>query len=680
MTRPDHIHRWPTPTYSSLAKRSESLACSLDIDVTRVHTCLERTEEGFRKDVNSQLNPMNQAESLIHEVFSSLPECDGFQVMETGDPRQLRHRIRTVEYLTGEYVPFSTLEELSDQLSRFLEFQYDIEPFLIRTGLPPRTFEESPWLFLHLGRLYDTRCTSSPYPETSLPTFEEGQSPIDVKPHPPGDPYIGPPRPRIQWQWEKPREPSQAKQLLPSCPREPYAWVKYANESVIHPSEVTHCEFDQANYLFGLKSEDAEKLQANRGAILAARKAILGEVISAIDRKKGKGLLERCLKVLCDQLEITTIHFLLCMDSFYLQRDFRESEEVNVTPKISPGGLTNLVEVVSHVETELKIGQFDDFKRSIADSSLSAISEADEPVACYLQVIVTSEADKINAALDRFNANIELAQDQRKDVCNRFSHWVRSEIQGLPTLGQPVASQGQDDAILEDNHEYLSSQSEPSEKQAPEPQASARNQFVFQKNKWTITFEGKNIVMPPLDGFLYISRLLQQPEVVVSPLELRRLITEWKTNDPRQDRMKEQIVIAKADSENRSVDDLHLVQRDAGLAMDPLGLVKARLQLPAIDERIASAVAEGRAEDAAELRDERKKLQNYIDSTTDHNGAPKSLKSTLKNASDSVRKAVDTAKKNLNDSHPQLLAHFDQYLMTGAQCRYSPPEPIDWDC
>lgn len=95
------------------------------------------------------------------EIYAEKDMVEAIGLLETVEPLTLERRIIAVEYLRDDAVPSRTLDELRAHLHEFLAFVEEIEAFLVHTGLPPRTFTSSPWLFLHLGRLYDTRRTSS---------------------------------------------------------------------------------------------------------------------------------------------------------------------------------------------------------------------------------------------------------------------------------------------------------------------------------------------------------------------------------------------------------------------------------------------------------------------------------------------------------------------------------------
>ena len=100
---------------------------------------------------------------------------------------------RVIAYLTREDTPLYALYELADRLGAFGAFLDTHRAFLTDTGLPPRPFGDSPWLYRKLGRLYDTRATGSSAPLAELfPNCPQPDPPyqwVRVSPLPPDQDY-----------------------------------------------------------------------------------------------------------------------------------------------------------------------------------------------------------------------------------------------------------------------------------------------------------------------------------------------------------------------------------------------------------------------------------------------------------------------------------------------------------
>ncbi|MBW3597809.1 MAG: hypothetical protein KY475_11105 [Planctomycetes bacterium] len=199
-----------------------------------------------------QANLPRHTVQFFNTAIAALGRDLGLELLGGADIARLERRVWTLEYLRSESTPLYSLDELLGHLCKFHRYEEEIAPFLIRTGLPPRTFHPSAWLSLHLGRLYDTRCTSSPYP------------------------------PNEQRAGNRKSEP-------------PYRWIKYPKHSVVTLREIERCEYEEADVLPGMKPYDAKRLEAERPRFLSARNAVLAELVRALAERKSERLLERCL-------------------------------------------------------------------------------------------------------------------------------------------------------------------------------------------------------------------------------------------------------------------------------------------------------------------------------------------------------------------------------------------------
>ncbi len=653
MARHDKNDGQPQRSFEALEEQSKRLADDFDIPKGRVLACLASLVAVLRADGSQHGEPTRWVADLIRDAVSTLGEDEGIRFLEQTDPLRLKRRIQAVEYLRSESVPFSSLDELRDQLRSFLEFQDEIEQFLVKTGLPPKTFDESPWLSLHLGRLYDTRCTRSPYPRRpSSPTYRQGHGPLDDSPE------------------------QVDSSTLPT--KEPYVWVKHLTESVFTLDEIKQCEQEDADFLPGLNSEDAKQLEVQRPRVWAARRAVIAEVVQACERREGEGLLERCLEILEAKLDRATILFLLRMDGFYLGGDPRTREQVETTPKMSPGGLTNLVEVIGHVEDELRSRRIDCLKRSIPKNTIGTVFDDEDASAGYLKSTRTAEAGAVDSALDEFSERAEKSRRHWRDVCHRFTKWLDpdyrvplyAEVQ--PEFAEHVAS------LLPTIIAHLESRIKAGKCPASLPEFGTPNQFRYDGSSWSFGFDGKTTAQPHLDGFFYLAELLKAPKQDIYALELRLRITTWKAHGSNV-LGREQVLIAKGDPDGRSPDALRIAAGDAGPSSDAQALAKYQAELAVVKQRLASAEGAGRAEEVAELQEEQDTLQEHIDTNTNDRGQPRRLQSERKKAGDAVRKAIDTAIERLLKSHPSLHGHLALYVEHGSTCRYTPPTAIDWE-
>lgn len=665
MARYDPNDVQPQSLSDALKELAEQLAEDYEIPEERILDCLTRITAVYCGD-DGQYGDLNRyAVKQIRGAISALGEQDGVRYLEDVDLLKMGQRIGAVECMRSELVPFCSLDELQNQLRNFLKYQDEIEEFLIQTGLPPQKYDESPWLYLQLGRLYDTRCTSSPYPrKQSLPTFRNGHGPLDA-------------------------EPEQiSSSSLPL--RKPYDWVTYPTEVGLSPSDIQTCEYKDADFLPGLTLEDANRLEAERPRILATRRAVISEILGACERREGEGLLELCLEILTTKLAHDDILFLLRMDNFYLGGDSRERGQVEVTSKMSPGGLTNLVEVISHVEDELITGRIDRLLYSIPGVGIDLLSD-EEVSTAYLQLIHTADAEVIDSALDKFAERVGKTRCHRQEVCSRFATWIDPDYQvPLDTEVQPELSEQisslsyQVTSLTELVSSWLpkiitnmESQNRVDEGPTPSTESCMPNKFYFDGVTWNITFEGESFLAPKNDGFFYIAELLKTPGDIVHATELRRRINRWKKGDSTalQDKTKG----IELGTDGRPLDIFDYIAQNSGKTVDFKVLNSMRKFLEESALELTALRESGQGAEAAQLEAKRNIIQEYIDSSTDNRGNPRSMQPERKKAGDAVRKAIDTAIEKFKKNYLSLHSHLDRSVDRGPTCKYAPSQPVNWE-
>jgi hypothetical protein len=133
-------------------------------DEHRAAACLDRLVRAFDPALADR--PTNLRDALRRPpllLLSYAAQSFGFdraaQLIERSDLHSLWRFVRVAEYLFGEETPFYTVDELASYVGAFSKFLKAHRSFLVATGLPPKCFRPSRWLYLQLGRLYDTRCT-----------------------------------------------------------------------------------------------------------------------------------------------------------------------------------------------------------------------------------------------------------------------------------------------------------------------------------------------------------------------------------------------------------------------------------------------------------------------------------------------------------------------------------------
>ena len=233
-------------------------------------------------------------------------------------------------YLLSDKTPFYTLDELADELEHFGAYLQQHRDFLLATGLPPVTFKGSRWLYEELGRLYDTRCTFSPWPNDEFASEAIAQKTV---------PY--------EWARYEKRQIRQGERCRPSI-----ADIMDIVGAVDH----VECEYAEADFLDGMQAADAVRLEACRPAVYTLKLETLNQLVQATRDRRADETWRSVVTIITKHIPHGDLEFLLSMDRFYLGTDVRVERAGTEDPKMVPGGLSNLIDVVGHIEKEICIG------------------------------------------------------------------------------------------------------------------------------------------------------------------------------------------------------------------------------------------------------------------------------------------------------------------------------------
>ena len=309
--------------------------------------------------------------TLLTDAWESLPADKAFQLLESEDLKTLARRLWAVEYLSDEGVPLYSLPELEHHLDVFIKHLERDRKHLIKTGLPQHCFRPCRWLYLQLGRLYDVKATGSPWPHDEIMRKRKG---------------------------------------MPKMPA--YNWVKHVPHKGFLGIESTgfeHCAYEEADLLRDMDSENAQRLEASRARLFDLRIKVLRELHDAVSREDCSQLWKKCLKLLTDTVLGDEADFLLGMDRSYIGVDARSDGAAEASPKMIPGGLTNLLEVIGQCEKEIAIGTLANTRQQLGNLVDPAKAERFRTGRrhngnAYYWFYGRPEQSHLDAALDQFLA------------------------------------------------------------------------------------------------------------------------------------------------------------------------------------------------------------------------------------------------------------------------------------
>ena len=675
------------PIPDPIALQAKKLADQYGVAIVDAKVCLTRLVDAFAKDLlgsprllhwalrnpHQRSWPLTNAGIVLDDSFSfhslglfedalqSLPRRQAVQLLRDEDLPQLVRRMRALEELTSDKAPFFTLAELADHAREFAKFLELHRVYLVKTGLPPRYFRPCVWLHIHLGRLYDTRRTGSPY------SFDELNRPgpeVDVEP--------------------------------------PYRWYKTPGDIYL-ASEKKYCAYEEADILKGMMQTDVDRIECDRGRFFDLKLRIVKRLGRLTLQSDLGGLWQTCLSALNDTFNPTEIAFWLRMDRLYFGSDPRLGNNETCSRKMAPGGLTNLFEVIGRYEAEAGIRTFTDASRALKDVATKlreggSDRELVAPDFRYFEVLHHDDRRAIDVALDefeeRFQAENEFWEDYRDRVQLALGREVRIRIPiEMPSHRhvRELRSTLQTDATALvrkfDNGELFGELSP--------------NRRIFRKdgNSWTICFDGKLISKPDSVGLSHIAQLLGNPgkriyakdlraaqlESSIHPTSLLRRTSDGKI-DPSSVREKEEVVPVTArkkedDNNGGGGDHVALMGPNAGDVLDREAEVQYRATLRKLEKDLAEAEAAGDVEKVDKNRQDIAWISRELKKAFSRGGAPRKMQSEEKKANDAVRVAINRALNDLEKAHPALWRHLQPPNLTVGPFffLYAPDPPIDWE-
>jgi hypothetical protein len=170
------------------------------------------------------------------------------------------------------------------------------------------------------------------------------------------------------------------------------------------------CNYEEADLLRGLNNDDSERIEASRAKLLDLKIKVLHECRKAVhERVSFSAPWRACLDLITAAIDADEADFLLRMDRFYIGNDARSDGAADASPKMIPGGLTNLLEVIGHCEKEIAIGTLDYTRNALGllirpnraerfDTHSQYLGNA------YFWYYDLSDQPQLDAALDEFVA------------------------------------------------------------------------------------------------------------------------------------------------------------------------------------------------------------------------------------------------------------------------------------
>jgi hypothetical protein len=598
-----------------------------NLELARIQLQLDIEAESDRSNESTpvtELWPEEVIELLLHidrnDMLRRLRE----------DDEEIQTLLEVAEYNVVDpwgAFPIVSLTELEAEITTFKSALKADKEHLVKVGWPGHELRKSVWLDCMLERLYNVKCPSMIYHFRDQNVIAYSWAPVGI--------------------------PSR---------------FRGASE-YWGPQKDTHgddASYEDASYMDGVTSDDAIRLEAGRERFFELKVAILEELLCAVQARSPEGLWERCLYVLTGILTAEEADFYLRMDRLYTGFDIRTGDVADDEEQHRPGGLTDLLTVIGHVEKELTFRTMDRVRKRIG-----------KPLNLF-ELMDRGNLTIFNAAVDLF---LDLARQEGVfwiAYCERVNEALESEFFTEVVTRMKVRRKlaHKYEPAVQKYAEFVCAHLELSG-EVPDLEAgtllrlSTKDRNVFRRvgDTWSITYVGITFHMSDIMGLHYVSCLLQHPHGEIHALELDSAVRGL-------------VVDAELSLLNRAQTTDFAVYNGRNVTGGPALDVRATRE---IEQHLQDVKAE--IEEAKELGNEARslKLQQAYDLGTKYlnqgrglHGGDRTTGSDSERARVNVTSHIRRCLRRIREHNEPLYSHLDAFIRTGAVCSYAPDQAIAW--
>lgn len=632
---------------------SQQIANLYEAPAEEVRLELLRLQTGLADFWESESEPvrMEYAAGFYSLVSGELGWGGAREILARVGPKALAERIHIADVLSVEgpeqrLLIFSR-EELANRLKSLKCFLAEEETSLLATGLPTRPFEHSAQLGWWQSRLYPTKQTR--FQCMADPTEPDPESDLD------SDQEL------FGWNdWV--RSPK---------PIEPNRRVDVAAE---------RCSFSDANWIEGISSVFAKRLESLRPAVLKLKMAVLDILIESLQHP-GDDIWTACRDVL-HEMSKEDLRFCDELDQTYCEipARFRELEpwmwldRGYMGPMFEPGGVTNIIELIRHVEFELRepvkkgpaVGTMAQVREALGELCLDSggdnVVQTIPEKSGYFGVLGTELRSPLDSAID----TLRNYHEHEKEFRNDFNQRVRAEL--FSARKQTIPSREPQDEIFAVSRRQLAETirtelAAVNHQRGSSAQTDATGENVFRKSNtgWLVRYRGgETRAFAGMDGHLYLQRLLSQPGCIFSYGELY----QEKTARTRQKRT--QFMVNEDEARHESSGDLEhspqTIRADQDPVIDREAIDNYKKRLKNIESELQGARNTNAQARVKKLEDERDAINRQLETSTGIGGRSKPYQSPLRNILYKVRQAINRSIEAIRKSDREL----GQHLLNGS--------------
>lgn len=582
---------------------------------------------------------------IVCEALLTLPCEQALELLQVSPAGDLEERIWVAHYLCGERddgdLPLFSRDELAATIESFSVFLAGQRMHLLETGLPSDDFARCRWLDDRLARLYPIR-------RTKVPSWDN--------------------RPANFPRMEFPRGLLRA-------------------QSDADGPETVAASYDTQNgdLVTSISMADAERLISLRPKILDLKLYVLDNVARFLRLpKRGDSFWNVCFSHVRAELRDDDVIFWTRMDAIYADdlkmwkaaAPFVSSMTGYVFP-FPPGGLTDIIELIGHVEKECAIGTMHETRKALGD--LVAIEESGPRLLAtgpwpYFELVGLQEQPKLDEAIRVFQECADREADfwpdfrnrVEKDLAGGLKREVIISLRAEASVADALGPSLQEYASWVKNRMSAASDRVLSatltQEVTAEPLPTKRYILDMNGTDWEIQFgTGRPKPLRNLDGLLYLRELLCNPQKPYSATELGAIVQRFRGNQESRS--------VRPQAELR---DTSTVANDAGELIDARARSDYEKRLREIAEEIPEARRTNDQATIDRLKEEAAVIEEVFRPAINPHGRIVRQSSDRKKAQDRVRNAIDRAINAIRKKDANLARHLMRTVDSRPVFRYDP--------
>jgi hypothetical protein len=323
---------------------------------------------------------------------------------------------------------------------------------------------------------------------------------------------------------------------------------------------------------------------------------------------------------------------------------------------VQPGGFTELIELIGYIEKEKIIGTMDKTRQALGDLFVNheGCSRVLAPGSFGAYFSFDGEDHVVlNAAIDTFLERDSIESDFWRRFLDRAPFAIKTQL----SRTAPNSFAGILQLKIETFENFR------------EDHTNLENVFRWTAGQWEIQFRGGPLnVYVPLDGLLYLARLIQWQGRGLLPIELRSAKSQFLGGDKSRSIVRNTSV----PTENSNFSS------DAGELIDKQARNEYKKRLLEIEEGLEEAKEFNDEATIFRLQNEKEQFIAGLLAAEGLGGRPTRISQDAKNARDAVRNAIDRAIDAIGSKDKALESHLRKSIQKKELFKYSPDGEIVW--